>query len=373
MVSLPFVPSVTKLLAQKALSSYLNVNANVTDARLGYSGFHASGTLENNDTFRLLIQPTSFTSAFAKLHYKGNVHTFSALAGTELPYIATELNATYHTERQLVKIEAALLEGTLNGFIDFEKAAYGYELRDLNISSYRLQQRQPIPPYATGLLSAKGDGHIKAPYMLRFDIQSKALQLEENLTALVSPELQHPLALELAFKGCVDAHAFRSDLSVKSALLDLQSDALDYDFDRSRFALKLALENRNQKIVPLKTVALDLNGTRHEHDLNTTLILLVDDYRFDSRELRYDLAANVLNMEYTLTSLQHEPLNLQGDHALFGNLDYADKTLKLSMDSKSLSSPVLLTNIKQYQFKSPSGDGQPSRHCRGECRPQCRG
>lgn len=341
--SLIAVPSVTRLLTQKALSSYLNVDANVTDARVGYSGFHASGTLEHNDTFRLLIQPTSFTSAFARLHYRGNVHTFSALAATELPYIATELNATFHTEPKLVKLEAALLEGTLNGFIDLEKAAYGYELHDLNISSYRLQQRQPLPPYATGLLSAEGDGRIKAPYTLRFHIKSKAMQLEENLTALLSPELQHPLALELAFDGKVDTHAFRGDLRVKSALLDLRSQALDYDFDRNRFALKLAVANHNRKIVPLKTVTLDLNGTRNKNDLNTTFSLLVDGYRFDSSELRYDLAENTLNMDYTLTSLRREPINLQGDHALSGNLGYADNAIRLTMGAKSLNSPVLLT------------------------------
>lgn len=337
------VPGVTRVLTQKALSSYLNVDANVTDARVGYSGFHASGTLEHNDTFRLLIQPTSFTSAFARLHYKGNVHTFSALAKTELPYIAAELDATFHTEPKLVKIEGTLLEGTFNGFIDLEKTAYGYELRDLNISSYRLQQRQPMPPYATGLLSAEGDGRIKAPYRLRFHIESKALQLEENLTALLSPELQHPVALELAFDGKVDTHAFRGDVRVKSALLDLRSQALDYDFDRNRFALKLALENHNRKIVPLKSVTLDLNGTRNKNDLNTSLGILADGYRFDSRELRYDLAENILDMDYTLTSLQREPINLQGEHSLFGHLDYADNAFKLTMGSKSLNSPVLLT------------------------------
>ncbi|WP_345974010.1 hypothetical protein [Sulfurimonas sp. HSL3-7] len=341
--SLIFVPSVTKLLTQKAVNSYLNVNADVTYARVGYSGFDASGTLDNNDTFHLLIKPTSFNSAFARLHYEGNLHTFSALTGTELPYITTELNATFHTERRLVKIEAALLKGALNGFINLEKATYGYELRDLNISSYRLQQREPIPLYVTGLLSAKGDGRIEAPYMFRFNIESRALQLEENLTALVSPELQHPLALELAFKGDVDVHAFRGDLRVKSALLDIRSHSLDYDFDRNRFALKLALQNHDQKTVPLKSVTLDLNGTRTEDDINTTLAFQADGYRFDSRDLHYDLASNTLKMDYTLTSLQREPFNLQGDHALFGDVDYTDKVLKLSLTSKSLNGPVILT------------------------------
>ncbi len=345
-----FVPPVTRGVTQVALEHFLKVEADVTEAALSYRRFQASGTLGQNDTFDLVITPTSFTSAAAELRYSGDLHTFSALSGVTLPYIRADLNATFQSVPGLLSVNAALLQGALRGTLDLDKGSYRVEVNDLNLTSFRLQQPSPIPEYATGLLLAEANGSIDAPYRVDFALQSSALQLEENATALLSSKLKAPLALSLDLNGSVDTNDLNASLELESALANLKSRRLGFDFNTSRFTLALALLNRDQAVMPVKNLALDLNGTLQKQDLNSSFALSADSYRLGSSNLRYALDTGALNMDYTLTSLESRPLNLQGDLALFGSLGYRDDDLTFSMNSKALNNPILLT-IKKGQLK----------------------
>ena len=346
-VALLFVPPVTRGVTQMALQHFLKVEADVAEAALSYRGLQASGTIGHNDTFALLITPTSFTSAAAELNYSGDLHTFSALAGTTLPYVRTDLNATFQSVPGRLSVNAALLQGALKGTLDLKRGRYRLELNDLNLTSFRLQQPRPMPEYATGLLSARGRGSIDAPYHLDFALQSSALQLEENATALLSPKLKSPLALNLDLNGSVDTNALNASLELDSTLAGLKSPRLGFDFNTSRFALELVLLNHDRSILPIKSLALDLNGTLQKQDLNSSFALSADGYRLGSSNLHYALDSRALNMDYTLTSLEKRPLNLQGEFALYGSLDYRDDDLSLTTNAKALNSPILLTIKKK--------------------------
>ena len=342
-VLLLFVPPVTRAVTQTALEHFLKAEADVAGAALSYRGFQASGRLGQSDTFDLVITPTSFTSAAAELRYSGDLHTFSALAGTALPCIRADLNATFQSVPRLLSLSADLLQGSLRGTLDLDKGRYRVELNDLNLTAFRLQQPGPMPEYASGLLSAEANGSIEAPYRADFALQSSALRLEENATALLSPKRKAPLALTLDLNGSVDTNDLNASLELESTSANLKSRRLGFDFNTSRFTLELALLNRDEAVMPVKSLALDLNGTLQKRDLNSSFALSADGYRLGSSNLRYALDTGAVNMDYTLTSLESRPLNLQGDLALYGSLGYRDDNLSLTINAKALNSPILLT------------------------------
>ncbi|MGB6018999.1 MAG: hypothetical protein WBF77_05330, partial [Sulfurimonadaceae bacterium] len=352
-ISLLFIPPVTKSIVQKALSYFLEVDANVTHASLSIHGLEASGTLDHNDTFELTATPHSFTRATATLHYDGNVKTFSNVATVQLPHIAAVLDATFTTQNLRLDVNASALNGTIKGYLSLEEFNYAYEITDLNISLYQQKQTfrwYTIPGYTTGLLSAQGGGIIESPYTVGFNLQSRDLQLEENGTTLISSELQSPLPLYLEINGSVNTDALFIDISLESALVDLEAKTLHLDLNKSSFDVALALANHDEKIAPIKHVALDLNGTIKESSIDTAFTLLVDDYRLDGEQMRYGFETNTFDLKYLLSSLKRKPLYLQGDYALFGDLEYKAETLSLSADSKAINSPILVT-LKDKMLK----------------------
>ena len=145
-----FSPAVTKTLTQKALSHFLEVDADVTQARLSLQGFRSSGKLNGNDTFSLLITPTSWKSATAKLRYDGNVNTFSNVATVELPYIAAVLDATFTTDNLFLELNATLLDGTLTGELSLEEWNYHYKIDSVDLTSFSTQHNDTLANYATG-------------------------------------------------------------------------------------------------------------------------------------------------------------------------------------------------------------------------------
>ena len=338
-----FSPAVTKNLTQKALSHFLEVDADVTQARLSLQGFRSSGKLNGNDTFSLLVTPTSWKSATAKLRYDGNVNTFSNVATVELPYIATVLDATFTTENLLLELNATLLTGKLTGTVSLQDWDYRYIIEDVDLASFRMQQKDPLPNYATGQLSARGSGIIKAPYTVGFFLHGEHLQLEENAIVLISPELEHPLPLALEIDGSVGADNLSSRLTLNSRLIDADFSTLFYDFNQSTFNVELDIINHQEKIVPLKHASLDLNGSIEENYLSAGYVIAVDDYTLRTKRLQFDLNTSDLALDYRLSSKKMKPLNLQGDNVLFGDVSYENDSLSVVMDSKALNSPVLLT------------------------------
>jgi len=338
-----FVPPVTEVIVEKALSYFLKVDAVVSRAKLSYAGFYAIGRLDHNDSFVLSIKPHGFSEAKATLHYDGNVHTFSNVATVELPRIDAIVNATFATESQRLDLNASVLDGTFKGNLSLEEMAYAYTITDLNVSRY--QQRQTHhwytqPVYASGLLSAQGGGIIESPYTVGFTLQSRNLQLEENTTALLFPHHKGPLPLNLGINGSVNTDALFTDISLSSALISLQAKPIHFDFNASSFDLDLALVNHDKQIAPIDHAALELNATITKDTLDALFTLLVDDYRLDGKQMRYNIEAGTLDLVYRITSLTKKPLYLQDDHAIFGDLNYRDGALSVSAGSKALKGPV---------------------------------
>jgi len=348
-IVLLFIPPVTRSLIQNALSYFLEVDADVTSASLSLHGLDASGTLDQNDTFTLSAKPHSFTRATVTLHYDGNVNTFSKVATVELPYVAAVLDATFTTDNLFLELNATLLEGTLTADLSLEEWNYHYDIDRVDLNSFRTQQKEPLANYASGKLSAQGEGIIEAPYTVRFFLQSEQLQLERNTTDLISADLTHPLALDLQINGSVGADNLKSTIALDSSLIDLNVTKLYYDFNLSTFAVNLGVDNHNQDIAPIKQLLLDLNGSIGEKDLNTSYLLSVDGYQLKTDRLRYDFNTSDVTLDYRLTSLNTKPLNLQDDYALFGDVSYGNDNLSLLLDSKALNSPVLLS-LKENQL-----------------------
>ena len=348
-ISLLFVPPVTKSIIQNALSYFLEVDADVTSASLSLHGLDASGTLEQNDTFTLSAKPHSFTRATVTLHYDGNVNTFSKVATVELPRISAVLDATFTTDNLLLELNATLLEGTLTADLSLEEWNYHYDINRVDLTSFRTQQIEPLPNYASGKLSAQGKGIIEAPYTVDFFLQSGQLLLEKNATALISPDLTHSLPLDLQIKGSVGADNLQSTISLESSLIDLNITNLFYDFNQSKFTINLEVDNYHQEIAPIKNATLEINGSIAQRDLNSSFLLSVDGYQLKTDRLRYDFNTSDVTLDYLLTSLKPQPINLQGDYALFGDLSYGNNNLSLLMDSKALNSPILLS-LKENQL-----------------------
>jgi len=347
-----FVPPVTEVIVEKALSYFLKVDADISRAKLSYAGFYAIGRLDHNDSFVLSVTPHGFSEAMAILHYDGNVHTFSNVATVELPRIAAIVNATFMTESQRLDVNASVLDGTLKGYLSLEEMAYAYTITDLNVSSYQQKQTHPwytLPVYASGLLSAQGGGIIESPYTVGFTLQSRNLQLEENTTALLFPRKNGPLPLNLEINGSVNTDALFTDISLSSSLMTLQAKSFHYDFNASCFNLDLALVNHDKQIAPIDHAALELNATITKETLDALFTLLVDDYRLDGKQMKYNIEAGALDLEYRLTSLAKKPLYLQGDYAIFGDLNYRDGALSVSAGSKALNGPVSAT-LKANRF-----------------------
>ena len=337
-----FLPPVTKAIVEKSLSHFLEVNASVDRAVLSIHGLEARGYL-NKDSFHLRAITHSFSKATLRLHYEGNIHTFSKVATVELPYIETVLDANFTTENLLLKLKAHLLEGSLSTNVDLNHGKYDYNISQVDLTSFRTQQKEAMANYASGQLSVVGEGMIEAPYSVDFLLSSHNLQLEQNATTLLSPDLNETLPLILRIQGVVGAEELNTTLVVDSSLLDLNISSLYYDFNQSSFALKTSVKNYNQNIAPIKQLALDLNGTLKEDILKTTYLLDVDGYQLQSDALSYDLNKSVLELDYRLSSLKKKPLNLQDEQTLFGSLNYQNDALQLNLNSKAINSPIVLT------------------------------
>ena len=344
-----FVPPVTKAILEKSLSHFLEVNASVKQAVLSIHGFHANGYLNENDSFILDATTHSFSKATLRLHYIGNIHTFSKVAAAELPYIKIIIDADFSTENQLLKLDAQLLEGSLSTAVDLKKSKYDYQVNQIDLTSYRLQQKDITTNYASGKLSAKGKGILEAPYSVNFLLESQDLQLEHNATTLISPELNETLPLTLLIDGVASAENISTKLQLDSSLIDLNISDLYYDLNQSTFHLAASLENYNQKVAPLKALDLDLNGSLKEDQLELAYLICADGYELKTQKLTYDLNKSALGLDYRLSSLKQKPLNLQQNRALKGSVNYKDEALTLSLNSKAINSPILLT-LKENQL-----------------------
>lgn len=341
--ALLFSPAATRYATQKALSHFLKVDANVTEARFSLLGFNASGALNQTDTFTIKVVPLSWRSARAKLHFDGNVETFSEVATVQLPHIATVLDADFNSSDLLLELNASLLEGTLAGTLSLDTMDYRYRIDNVDLASFRTQQNALLPDYATGTLSAKGDGIITAPYTVNYIIYGQKLQLEKSATALISPGLGSPLPFALKLNGSAGADKVNTRLTLQSELVDINLTNLHYDFNLSRIMADLDLYNHDREIIPLNRAALHLRAIAREKALDGSYLLSVDGYRLQSDTLHYDRNSNDVDFDYRLTSIERYPLKLQGDHALFGHVGFQNGALSVKMGTKALNSPVLLT------------------------------
>ena len=336
------IPSVTQKVVTASLEHFLEVNASVSQARLSFLGLSASGRLNQKDHFALQIQPENLSKAVITLHYDGDVNTFSKVATVELPYVATVLDARFTTDDLYLDLNASLLEGELNANLSLMTWSYHYEIDNLDLDSFRTQQKAPIDNYASGTLSAEGDGIIEAPYTVTFWLTTQHLQLENNVTSLISPQLETPLPLSLEVKGSVGANALSTQLTIKSPLLDANISKLLYDFNQSTVQLHLDLLNHQKEIIPVQKLYVDCN-TSIGNEINATYLLEADGYQLSTQRLIYDLNTSALDLDYKLSSLKQKPIDLQNENQLFGTLTYKDDNLSLSLDAKSINSPILLT------------------------------
>ena len=336
------IPSVTQKVITSSLKHFLEVNASVSQAKLSFQGLRASGRLNQKDRFELQAQLESLSKAVVTLHYDGDVNTFSKVATVELPYVATVLDARFSTDDLSLDLNATLLEGDLSANLSLMTWSYHYQIENLDLDSFRTQQKTPIDNYASGALSAKGNGIIEAPYTVTFWLTSQDLQLENNVTGLISPDLETPLPLDLEVKGSVGADTLLTQLTIESPLLDANISKFLYDFNQSTVQLHLDLLNHQKEIAPVQKLYVDCN-TSIGNEINATYLLKADGYQLSTQRLTYDLNTSALELDYKLSSLESKPIDLQNENQLFGALSYRDDNLSLSLDAKSINSPILLT------------------------------
>ena len=343
---------ITKAVVQGALSHFLEVNASVSTASLSIHGLKASGTL-NDDTFEINAITHSFTKATVTLHYDGNVNTFSNVATVELPYIEAVLDATFTTTDLYLDLNATLLEGSLLADLSLVEWNYHYNLKSVDLISFRTQQKGDVSYYTPanyfqGQLSAKGEGIIEDPYTVSFHLTGNNLKLEENLTKLVSPDLEHPLPFTLDLNGSVGADNLNSTIALESTFIDANLTKIYYDFNASTFDLTASLINHRDDIAPIKHALLDINTSLGD-ELNATYLLIVDNYQLYTKHLSLDFNTSDLILDYRLSSLTSKPLNLIGDNVLYGDLSYGNDNLSVKIDSKAINSPILLA-LKKNQL-----------------------
>ena len=358
-LALLFYPPVTKSVVQGALSHFLEVNASVSTASLSIHGIKASGTLNQNDTFKINAITHSFTRATVTLHYEGDVHTFSNVATVELPYAATILDATFTTENLYLDLNATLVKGALLADLSLQEWNYHYTISSLDLISFRKQQKGNVAYYTPsdyfqGQLSAKGEGIIEEPYTVKFHLTGENLKLEENITKLISTDLEHPLPFLLDIDGSVGTDDLNSTMSLKSNFIDANISKIYYDFNASTFDVTLNIENHRQEIAPVKHVLLDINSSIGD-ELNATYLLRVDNYQLYTKALSLDFNTSDLVLDYQLSSLTPKPINLQGSNVLYGDLSYGNDNLSVKMNSKSINSPILLA-LKKNQLHIISND-----------------
>ena len=344
---------VTKKVVEGALSHFLDVNASVTEASLSIHGLTASGTLNQDDTFNINATTHSFTRATVTLHYDGNVNTFSNVATVELPYISTVLDATFRTEELYLDLNATLLKGTLLADLSLKEWNYHYNINTIDLNSFREQQKGDVAYYTPanyfqGQLSAEGEGIIEDPYTVSFHLRGDNLKLEENITKLISPDIEHPLPFILDVNGSVGANDLNSTITLQSPLIDANLSKIYYDFNASTFSITAKVQNHRSDIAPIKNIDFDINSSLG-NELNATYVLTVDNYRLYTKHLSLDFNTSDLALDYQLSTLTPKPFNLQGDNILYGDLSYGNDNLSLKMDSKAINSPILLA-LKKNQL-----------------------
>ena len=343
------IPPVTHYSAKTVLEHFLEVNTTLQRASLNLQGLQVSGHLNTKDYFELFLILESPTSALVTLHYDGDVNTFSKVATVELPYVATVLDATFTTQDRYLDLNATLLEGTLQADLSLVEWNYHYKINNVDLTSFRTQQHRPVANYASGGLSAHGEGIIEDPYTVTFNLQGEHLQLENNITSLISPDVDASLPFTLEINGSVGANNLSTQLVITSTLVDANASQLFYDFNTSTFRVFLNIINHQQEIAPVKNASLDFNGSIG-NALNASYQLTVDNYRLKTKQLQMDFNTSDLTLDYKLSTLEPHPLNLQGDNVLFGDLSYGNGNLSLKIDSKAINSPILLA-LKENKLR----------------------
>ena len=331
------IPASHTYILSKVASHYLDMNVSFQSPSANFSTYDINATLEKDHHLHLHLNYENIAKANAHVQFLGNINIFSTLATVSLPSVRTKIHTSYD-KSNILKVNAKVLDGTLDAWFDISNLSYSAIADDLNISSYLAQQE--IEPFVKGRLSLKSAGNFETITDLNVSLVTKELFLLQPTLKYIPDTNNSEVALfcnaTLKFKE----NTLHSNIELNSSLANINIEQLYYNLDRDDFYLKLELQNYINAYAPLEKLQTSISGSYMEDKLLADVNLNADGYKLELNDLNY--TNEHLHTQYKLFSKHQELLDIQKSNALYGTLTYVKEELNATMTSSYLNDTVAL-------------------------------
>ena len=333
-----FVPPVGQWLVREAAAHFLGHRLHITSWRLGPTRFRFEGVFDDNSTVELDAFNLLSGERSAILRMNADATLFSQITGTPLPRLPFQAQARYRGER--VRLEAALLGGTLAADMNLSSLRYRYRLNRVSVERYLADRH--LPPYASGELTAEGNGSAVFPFPQKINLISNNFKLQKPLTEAAGlASLPDVLDLNLSDTFRFDTRqGIRTSFRIDSALFSFSGDDLRYQVPTGAFTTPLTFVNRGVEEIPLRNVTAVGIGNIDADTVSGNYIVTADDYLLILDRLDYRFDAAEADGRFRFSTLSETPVNLTGANALKGSFHIKRNELEAKLGTSSMPEPL---------------------------------
>lgn len=337
-LSVLYIPAVTRYLLQYSSDYYLGHPLHVHAYHFNPSRLHLAGTFDDNSTVN--IDATDLLGSSRRLSVTMNTSAafFSHASGTELPDVAVHLQAQAFEDH--IRLDAEFLGGSLNAEMETNTLEYRYALRHIKLE--RIFSELQLPIYAEGEVSADGNGSADSPYPHNSKLKSYNITLQKPFESAVGL-YDFPSPTEMNATGTIaftGDHRLQMTFDLDSALFIFKSDHSEYDISSGALAVSAELDNGRQDLIPLKQVFLLYNGRHSDGNLTGDVRLDADNMRLSLSRAVYAEKTQTFLGDYRLSTLSSRPYNLSGSNALSGHISYKNNQLQADAATADMTDPV---------------------------------
>jgi len=337
-VSLLLLPATGKYLLQRLAYPYLDHHLVVRTYRFNLVSLYADGRFDDGSIIQIQGTKLWNDARSITVRLRSNVSFFDRISATDLPNV--DFNGSIVVSGGKVHADADVLHGKLHADLDLSSLAYAFKIDNISIDRYLADQQ--LPPYASGTLSAQGQGSAAAPYGVESDIKSYNIRAKDALTSLSGlSSMKAPVDINATGRFAYrDWSVLQGALSVKSPLFELEADRIVYTLSDNRLSYDLSIINRRITEIPAKHAVTSGSASFSDNVIDGSSNILIDNYRLNIAHLRYTFSPSSLHCTAILQTLSPKPLNLTGQNTVEAEIDYLDNTLDAALSTPSMPDPL---------------------------------
>jgi hypothetical protein len=324
-------------LLTKLSDHFLHVKSRFDSPAINFDSYDIRGSLDKNTTIEIHIDYSTLLDSKIDIHYDGDIKLFSYIATVELPSIDIDLNISLDDK---VRAYADILDGTLEAEFDIDTMSYDLKADGISLLSY--QNQQSITPYVSGEIYFDSQGLFSELTDINLTLSSDNILMLKPAIEKAGVDINSSPAL-FGIKTDINLHddIINSQLEITSDLLELNTDRLLYDINKSSFDIALHVKNHLKQFEPLKELHVNTAGTYKEERLLAKADMDLDGYLLQLDDLSY--IDEALHVRYTLSSKNRQIVDISDKHHLYGDVSFIQNRLKAYLSSLVLKDKIEIT------------------------------